>query len=109
MVMSNEFRDLDNFDFKGFSPTSDLKSYCKQVYYRVENRSPSMASKVAFVIKTKEGYEGLIRVVSSSGAFVVTSSKKKPTHLIDDLYSQFSQKISLWNRQRDLCNRTLTR
>ena len=99
----------DNFSFKGFNPTSDLRWYCKQVYCRVENRSPSEASKVAFVIKTKNGYEGLIRVVSASGTFMVTSSKTKPTHLIDDLYSQFSQKISMWSQERNLRHRDLTR
>ena len=99
--MSVHFETTDNFAFKGFNPTSNLRSYGKQIYCRVEDKSPYEASKIAFVIKTQEGYEGLIRVVSSAGTFMVTSSNKKPTHLIDDLYSQFSQQISLWNSRRN--------
>ena len=97
-----EVQSQSNFTFKGFDPKSDLKSYCKQVYCRVEDKSPSESSKVAFVVKTKDGYEGLIRVVSASGTFMVTSVHKNPDYLVDDLYSQFSEKISLWIKNRRL-------
>jgi len=100
--MYKDIEGSENFNFKGFQPNSDLKSYCKQIYSRVENRAPSKCSKVAFVMKTKNGYEGLIRIVSSSGTFIVTSSSEKPNRLIDDLYLKFSQKISIWNKERNL-------
>lgn len=94
--------DEDNFIFKGFDPTSILKSYCKQVYCSVEDKSPSEATKVAWVLRTKDGkYTGVIRVVSASGSFFVTSTNREPRHLIDDLYSQFSDKIAVWNRNRE--------
>ena len=94
--------DEDNFVFKDFDPTSFLKSYCKQIYYSVEDKSPSEAIKVAWILRTKDGhYKGVIRVVSASGNFFVTSTNKDPRHLIDDLYSQFSDKISVWNRNRE--------
>ena len=91
----------DNFTFKGFDPNQSLKSYCKQIYCQVEDKSPSSASKTAFVVKTKEGYEGLIRVVSSSGTFMVTSSHKQAQDLIDNLYSQFTRQISHWSQNRE--------
>ncbi len=94
--------DADNFIFKGFDPTSVLKSYCKQIYCSVEDKSPSEATKSAWVLKTEDGkYTGVIRVVSASLSFVVTSTSKEPRHLIDDLYSQFSSKISVWNHNRE--------
>lgn len=94
--------DEDNFTFKGFDPTAFLKSYCKKIYYSVEDRSPSEATKVAWVVRTKDGkYKGVIRVVSASGSFFVTSTNKEPRHLIDDLYSQFSSKIAVWNSNRE--------
>ncbi|MDE0151156.1 MAG: hypothetical protein OXK80_01490 [Bdellovibrionales bacterium] len=96
------FLNEDNFVFKGFDPTSFLKSYCKQVYSSVEDKSPSEATKVAWVVRTKDGhYKGVIRVVSASVSFFVTSTNKEPRHLIDDLYSQFSDKIAVWNRNRE--------
>ena len=94
--------DVDNFVFKGFDPTSFLKSYCKQIYCSVEDKSPSEAAKEAWVVKTKDGhYKGVIRVVSASVSFFVTSTNKEPRHLVDDLYSQFSDKITVWNRNRE--------
>lgn len=92
----------ENFTFEGFDPSADLKSYCKQIFCRVEDKSPSESVKVASVVKTGNGYEGLIRVISSSGTFFVTSAGKQPDHLIDDLYSKFSQQISSWSRSREL-------
>ena len=94
--------DADNFVFKGFDPTSFLKSYCKQIYCSVEDKSPSEATRAAWVVKTKDGhYKGVIRVVSASVSFFVTAANKEPRHLVDDLYSQFSAKITVWNRNRE--------
>ncbi len=94
--------DEDNFIFKGFNPTSVLKSYCKQIYSSVEDKSPSEAIKVAWVLRTEDGkYTGVIRVVSASVSFFITSTNREPRHLIDDLYSQFSNKITVWNRNRE--------
>jgi len=94
--------DADNFVFKSFDPTSFLKSYCKQIYCSVEDKSPSEAIKVAWILRTKDGhYKGVIRVVSASVSFFVTSTNREPRHLVDDLYSQFSHKIATWNRNRE--------
>ena len=82
-----------NFTFEGFDPSSDLKSYCKQIFCYVEDRSPCQSVKIASVVKVGDNYKGLIRVVSPAGTFLVSSANKKPDHLIDDLYSQFSQQI----------------
>ena len=98
----NGLEERSNFTFEGFNPSSDLKSYCKQIFCRVEDRSPSSSVKAATLVKTDDGYEGVIRVVSASGTFFVTSSSKKPDHLIEDLYSKFSQQISSWSRSREL-------
>ena len=91
-----------NFTFEGFNPSADLKSRCRKIFCRVEDRSPSSSVKSASLTKTRNGYEGLIRVVSSCGTFYVASSAKEPSLLIDDLYTQFSQQISSWSRSREL-------
>ena len=97
----------DNFAFKGFDPTEDMKSYCKQVYCDVESKAPSTAAKTALIIKTGKGYEGLLRVVSASGTFMAAAANDQLTHLVDDLYSQFSQQISAWYNYRN-CQHTNT-
>ena len=91
-----------SFTFEGFSPSADLRSYCDQVFYRVESKSPSESVKEASVTKKESGYEGAIKVVSPSGTFIVTSNHTQLNDLIDDLYAKFSEEISVWSRSREL-------
>ena len=90
----------DNFVFKGFDPTDDLKLYCKEVYSLVEDKAPSESTKTAFIIKTTKGYEGVFRVTSASGIFKANSKHAKPKPLIDELYKKMSLQILDWKNNR---------
>lgn len=91
---------LDNFLFKGFDPSDDLKVYCKEVYNLVEEKAPSESKKIAFISKTKKGYEGSFRITSASGVFNVNSKSKEAKSLIDELYTKMSLQILDWNKTR---------
>ena len=92
----------DNFVFKGFDPSDDLKGYCKEVYSRVENRAPSESRKIAFISKTNAGYEGSFRITSASGVFKANSSNTKAKTLIDELYNKMSLQILDWHKSRSI-------
>ena len=90
----------DNFIFKGFSPSDDLKVYCKEVYSRVEERAPSESRKIAFISKTNRGYEGSFRITSASGIFKANSKNREAKSLIDELYKKMSLQILDWSKAR---------
>ena len=90
----------DNFIFKGFDPSDDLKVYGKEVYSRVENKAPSESKKIAFISKTTKGYEGSFRITSASGIFKANSENRSPISLIDELYKKMSLQILDWKKTR---------
>ena len=91
---------MDNFEFKGFDPSDELKRYCKEIYSRMEDKAPSESTKKAFVIKTKSGYEGVLRITSASGVFKADSKKQELKSLIDELYKKMSLQILDWSKSR---------
>ena len=92
----------DNFVFKGFNPSDDLKVYCKEVYSLVEDKAPSESRKIAFITKTNKGYEGSFRITSASGIFKANSKNKEAKSLIDELYKKMSLQILDWNKTRNI-------
>ena len=92
----------DNFVFKGFDPSDDLKVYGKEVYSRVEDKAPSESTKTAFISKTNKGYEGSFRVTSASGVFKANSKNQEAKSLIDELYKKMSLQILDWSKTRGL-------
>ncbi len=92
----------DNFIFKGFDPSDDLKVYCKEIYSRVEGKAPSESTKIAFISKTNKGYEGSFRVTSASGIFKAKSKNTEAKSLIDELYKKMSLQILDWSKTRGL-------
>ena len=92
----------DNFVFKGFNPSDDLKVYCKEVYSRVEDKAPSESKKTASISKTSMGYEGSFHVASASGVFKANSRNREAKSLIDELYNKMSLQILDWYKTRDV-------
>ena len=90
----------DNFVFKGFDPSDDLKVYCKEVYSLVEDKAPSESTKTASISKTNKGYEGSFRIASASGIFTADSKNREAKSLIDELYKKMSLQILDWNKTR---------
>ncbi len=92
----------DNFIFKGFSPSDDLKVYCKEVYSRVEDKAPSESTKTAFISKTSKGYEGSFHVASASGVFKANSKNREAKSLIDELYKKMAIQFLDWHKTRGI-------
>ncbi len=94
------FVSTDNFEFKGFAPSDELRSYCKEIYSLMEDKAPSESTKKAFLVKTNSGYEGLLRITSASGVFEADGKKQELKSLVDDLYKKMSLKILDWSKNR---------
>ena len=90
----------DNFVFKGFDPSDDLRVYGKEMYSRLEDKSPSESTKIAFISKTRKGYEGTFRITSASGVFKADSANRSAVSLIDELYKKMSLQILDWSQTR---------
>ena len=90
----------DNFEFKGFNPSDDLKIYGKEVYCLIEGKAPSESKKTAFISKTNKGYEGSVRVSSASGLFKANSENRSAKSLIDELYQKMSLQFLDWSQTR---------
>lgn len=91
---------LDNFEFKGFDPSNEVKRYCKELHSRMEDKAPSESTKKAFIVKTSTGYRGILRITSASGVFEADSKKEELKSLIDELYKKMSLQILDWSKKR---------
>ena len=91
---------LDNFEFKGFDPSNELRRYCKEMYSRMEDKAPSESTKKAFIVKTNTGYKGVLRITSASGIFEADSKQQELKSLIDELYKKMSLQILDWSKKR---------
>ena len=94
-------REKDNFAFRGFEPNRFFKAYCKQIYCLMEERSPCDATKNALISRTKNGFEGSVRIISGSCTFLITADGSQPRLVIEELYSQFTQQIHKWIQNRE--------
>ena len=93
----------DNFQFKGFVPTQNLKEKCSCIYENVENYSPSEAIKEARLIKYNHNYYvGELKITSAACIFTVTSRENDPNLSVDRLYKKFRRKMLVWSKSRDM-------
>ena len=90
----------DNFQFKGFSPSSKLRLYCKEVYSLVEDKAPSEGILIASIEKTNSGYEGAFKVASAYRIFKVDSKNPEAFPLIAELYNKMKLQILDWHHNR---------
>ena len=92
----------DTFHFRGFEPTDEVKALAKELFHRLEGRSPSQSFQSGQLEKTREGYLGLFRVNSTVGNFKAQSQAEDPKECLQQIYSQVKDNLMKWSRSRIL-------
>ena len=66
----------DNFQFIGFEPTNELKTYSKEVFWLMEDRAPSQSAMTAIVSKIENSYHTKVKIHCSSGVWRILNLPK---------------------------------
>lgn len=91
------------FEFFGFEPNNEMKSFAKEILGHVVGDSPSDANSVAQLTKTHRGFEGLLKVTSIAGTFVAhVVDEANPVHAMQKLHEKIFEQLSRWKEKREL-------
>lgn len=89
-----------NFQFIGFEPTDDLKTYSKEIFWLVEDKAPSQSAKSASLSKTENSYSAHIKIHSSSGVFEADANDPDAKICIDQVYEKTKVLLKDWAKSR---------
>jgi ribosome-associated translation inhibitor RaiA len=87
-------------EFKGFEPTQELKKIAKGAIGRILGESPSDAASVVRMVKTKAGFEAVMRVSSLAGTFLAHATEADPISAIERLFERVEDQVAAWRRAR---------
>jgi hypothetical protein len=95
-----------NFEFIGFVPEAEVKSFITSIAHRLHGLAPSN-SFMNFILKKKgdDVVEASCRIASRVGEFLVDTVSKDPVAAIQQIESRMKQKLDEWKKLRFLENR----
>jgi hypothetical protein len=86
----------NDIKFKGFEPTSELRSLAKELLWYLEGRSPSQSSAQAVLSKEARSYQGVLEIFSNQGVFKAVASSLHPEECLQDLYKKALSLVRDW-------------
>ena len=89
-----------NFKFVGFEPANELKTLAKQIYWLVEEKSPSQAAKTGLLTKVHEGFQARFKISSSSGIFEAEACGDNAQLCLEELYGKMKSVLKAWSSSR---------
>lgn len=90
------------FEFFGFEPSKEMRSVANEILGHVVGDSPSDANSVAKLTKTQRGFEGLLRVSSVAGTFLVNVVETDPVRAMQKLHEKIFEQLNKWKEKRDI-------
>ena len=94
-------RSENNFKFRGFNPSPQLKKITESFYQMIENRSPSDSKTEAVITKRDGFYEAKLCICSASScSFQIESQDKNELRSINDLQEKFLRRILAWSQNK---------
>lgn len=89
-----------NFVFEGFEPSSDLMTYSKEIFWLIEDKSPSQSAKSAVLKRNSGSYEAHVKISSASGIFEASATNENPENCIEDVYLKVKSLMRTWAKNR---------
>ncbi len=89
-----------NFQFIGFEPTDDLKTYSKEIFWLVEDKAPSQSAQSARLSKVDDTFSAHIKIHSSSGVFEADANDPDARVCIEQVYAKTKSLLKTWARSR---------
>ncbi|MAE75125.1 MAG: hypothetical protein CL675_13615 [Bdellovibrionaceae bacterium] len=90
-----------NFQFEGFEPTQDLKRLTKDIWWKLEEQSPSRSARTASLSKTDKGFLGKIRVATLDGEYLAETTADDATQAVEQLFHQIQGELDRWREHRN--------
>lgn len=89
-----------NFQFSGFEPTDDLKTFSKQIFWLIEDKAPSQSAKSATLSKTSDSFMATIKISSSSGVFEVDATSADAKDCVEQVFAKTKALLKDWAKSR---------
>jgi hypothetical protein len=87
-------------DYSGFKPSGDETSQLSNALERVHMEAPSDSFTKMIFTKTGDTIEGLIKVTSTNGSFLVREKGQELLQLGDSLIQKIRSQLSSWKELR---------
>jgi hypothetical protein len=100
-VMPNEV-EVSDFKFIDFEPTAILAKKAVLKLGRIFGESPSDSSALAFMRKTRNGFEGRLHIRSAVGTFMADVIGEDPLKVLNSLSRKIRSQLRVWKRERAL-------
>jgi hypothetical protein len=97
--------DINNsVEFAGFEPDNGVRKSICQTLDVILGCAPSDASSSATMRKTREGFEGSLRLNSQAGTFAARVFASNPVEAMQRLNERIFEQIRSWRSHRRLAN-----
>ena len=89
-----------NFEFIGFDPEYEVRSFITSVADRLHSLAPSNSFMKVTMKKGKDAIEASCRIASQAGVFVAETVCNSPVTAIHQIESRIMQQLNEWKKYR---------
>ena len=86
--------------FKNFIPSTEDKNILSNTFAWIQETAPSDAIFTSELEKTKNLFQGSIRIVANAGTFIAHASAKSPVDLMRKLKHKIGSQMKTWKAHR---------
>ena len=94
--------EVSDFKFIDFEPTTQLAKKAVLKLGRIFGESPSDSSALAFMRKTRDGFEGRLHIRSAVGTFMADVIGEDPFEVLNALSRKVRSQLRIWKSERQL-------
>lgn len=86
--------------FSGLNPEGGFKKFFELELENLMEEAPSDASVSTYFKKMKDGYTGIVNIVSSQGRFVAEAASQDLNEIVTSIKAQIHNQIAQWRDSR---------
>ena len=91
-------------DVNGVNPEGGFQEFLEKELDDMMDAAPSDASVSGYVTKIKDGYTGIVNIVSSQGRFVAKAVSQDLNDIVMKMKKQIDDQLSAWRDRRHFEN-----
>jgi hypothetical protein len=89
--------------YEGFSPSSEILIYFKELFETLRHEAPTWSSIVAIIRQDSEDcFRGTVKITSSEGEFSESDEAGNPRDLGTKLFGHTQRQLDYWKSERTL-------
>jgi hypothetical protein len=87
--------------FSGVNLEGGFRSFFELELENLLEEAPSDSSVSSYFRKMKDGYSGIVNIVSSQGRFVAEAASQDLNEIVASIKAQIHQQLAQWRENRD--------